>query len=163
MGNWPLFNVQKNSFFCWPFWACFDLEPNEPNVDLSSKITFYHTFPFMLFSYFSIKIYLYKKIKLSIKNYLLLIYTFMCIIIFLRITILSFQSHQTRILSAGLGMVWNRDGLSWNWGFPFLLNFQQRTLVFYFKPCGTHLNHNLCANSNKYKIIHSKKKFFFKH
>ena len=50
--------------------------------------------------------------KVSIKDYLLLIYTFMCMIIFLRI--LSFQSHQTRILSAGLGMAWNRDGLSCN-------------------------------------------------
>ena len=37
----------------------------------------------------------------------------MCMIIFLRIIILSFQSHQTRILNAGLGMAWNRYGLSW--------------------------------------------------
>ena len=58
--------------------------------------------------------YLYKKIKLSIKDYLLLVYTFMCMIIFLRIIILSFRSHQTRILSAGLGMAWIRDGLSCN-------------------------------------------------
>ena len=56
--------------------------------------------------------YLYKKIKLSIKDYLLLIHTFMCMIIFLRIIILSFQSHQIRILSAGLGMAWNREWLS---------------------------------------------------
>ena len=67
----------------------------------------------MLFSYFSIKFYVYKKFKLSIKNYLLLIYTFMCMIIVIRIVILSFQSHQNRILSTGLGMAWNRDGLSW--------------------------------------------------
>ena len=36
----------------------------------------------------------------------------MWIIIFLRITNLSFQKHQTRILSVGLGMAWNRYGLS---------------------------------------------------
>ena len=33
-------------------------------------------------------------------------------IIFLRIIILSFQSHQTHILSASLGMAWNWYGLS---------------------------------------------------
>ena len=60
---------------------------------------FFLTFPF--------KFHLYKKFKLSIKDYLLLIYTFMCMIIFL-----SFQSHQTRTLNAGLGMAWNRYGLS---------------------------------------------------
>ena len=38
------------------------------------------------------------------KDYLLLIFTFMCI--------LCYQSHQIRILIAGLGMAWNRDGLS---------------------------------------------------
>ena len=47
--------------------------------------------------------------KLSIKDYLLLIHTFMCMTIFLRIII---SSHQIRILSAGFGMAWNRDGLS---------------------------------------------------
>ena len=65
---------------------------------------FFLTFPF--------KFYLFKKFKFSIKDYLLLIYTFMCMIIFLRKIILSFQSHQTRILNAGLGMAWNRQGLS---------------------------------------------------
>ena len=97
-------------------------------------------------------LYFYKKFKLSVNAYLLLIYTFMCMImlflgfkpistlvltqgnamlhicvfnevqdttkvsqiILLRIILLSFQSHQIRILSAGLGMAWNRDGLSWN-------------------------------------------------
>ena len=34
-------------------------------------------------------------------------------ILFISIIILSFQSHQTRILSVGLGRAWNRDGLSW--------------------------------------------------
>ena len=36
----------------------------------------------------------------------------MCIILFLMIIILSFQSHQICMLSAGLGMAWNRYGLS---------------------------------------------------
>ena len=52
------------------------------NVDLSPNMYFYHTFPFMLFSYF------------------------ICMIIFLREIILSFQSHQTRLLSAGLGILY---------------------------------------------------------
>ena len=39
-----------------------------------------------------------------IKDYLLLIYTFMCMIIFLRIIILSFQSRQTRILREWRGI-----------------------------------------------------------
>ena len=69
-----------------------------------SHSCFVLTYPF--------KFYFYKKIRLSIKDYLLLIYTFMCMIIFLRIIILSFQSHQTRILSAGFGMAWNRDRLT---------------------------------------------------
>ena len=49
---------------------------------------------------------------MSNRDYLLLIYTCMCIILFLMIIILSFQSHQIRMLSAGLGMAWNRYGLS---------------------------------------------------
>ena len=48
------------------------------------------------------------------RDYLLLIYTCMCIILFLMIIILSFQSRQIRMLSAGLGMAWNRCGLSCN-------------------------------------------------
>ena len=39
-------------------------------------------------------------------------YLFIRLNVFLRIMILSFQSHQTRILIAGLGMAWNRYGLS---------------------------------------------------
>ena len=49
---------------------------------------------------------------MSNRDHLLLIYTCMCIILFLMIIILSFQSHQIRMLSAGLGMAWNRYGLS---------------------------------------------------
>ena len=67
----------------------------------------------MCFLTFPFKSYIYKKFKLSTKDYFLLIYTFMCMIIFLRIIIISFQSHQIRILSLGLGMAWNRDGLFW--------------------------------------------------
>ena len=51
---------------------------------------------------------------MSDRDYLLLIYTCMCIILFLMILILSFKSHQIRMLSAGLGMAWNRYGLSCN-------------------------------------------------
>ena len=85
----------------------FQLEANE---DLSPNMYFLSHVFIHAFSYFSIKFYLYKKFKLSIKDYMLLINTFRCIIIFLRIMILSFQGHQTRILSAG--MAWNRYGLS---------------------------------------------------
>ena len=74
-------------------------------------ITHFHSCFFLTFP---LKLYLYKKFKLSIKDYLLLIYMFMFIIIFLRIIILSFQSHQTQIFSAGLGMAWNRYELSCN-------------------------------------------------
>ena len=72
------------------------------------SITHFHSCFFLTFPF---KFYLCKKFKFSIKDYLLL-YTFMCIIILQRITILNFQSHQIRILSAGLSMAWNRDGLS---------------------------------------------------
>ena len=49
------------------------------------------------------------------RDHLLPIYTVICMIIFLRIIILSFQSHQIRTLSAGLRMAWNRAGLSWGY------------------------------------------------
>ena len=113
MGNWPLFYVQKNIFSCWPFLGIFLPFKLEPNVDLSPKKYFLgyisiHAFLILFHS----KFLLYKKCKLSIKVYLLLIYTFMCMIIFLMIIVLSFQSHQTRMLNAGLGMAWNWYGLS---------------------------------------------------
>ena len=54
-------------------------------------------------------------------DYLLLIYTCMCIILFLTIIVLSFQSHQIRMLSAGLGIAWNRYGLSCN-GYSLILD-----------------------------------------
>jgi len=72
-------------------------------------------FTFCVFLTFHFQFYLYNKFKMSIKVYWSLIYMFMCIIIFLRIIILSFQSHQIRNLSAGLGMVWNQDRLSCNY------------------------------------------------
>ena len=71
------------------------------------SITYFHSCFFLTFPF---KFYLYKKFRLSIKDYLLLTYKFVCMIIFLRI--ISFQGHQTCILNAGLGMVWNRYGLS---------------------------------------------------
>jgi len=51
-----------------------------------------------------------QKNVISNRDYLLLIFTCMCIILFLMI--ISFQSHQIRMLSAGFGMAWNRYGLS---------------------------------------------------
>ena len=73
------------------------------------SITHFHSCFFLIFP---LKFYLNRKLRLSIKDYLLLIYTFMWMMIFLKIIILIFQSHQTHILSAGLGMGWNRYGLS---------------------------------------------------
>ena len=76
---------------------------------------------------------------MSIKDKLLLIYTFMCMIIFLRILILSFQSHQICILSVGLGMAWNRDGLSCNTNPPASLTLLDvyifKTLALFFEVC----------------------------
>ena len=96
------------------FWACFDHDRvTWTKCRLVTKhvlsSTHFHSWFFLTFP---LKFHLYKKLKLSIKDYLLLIYTFMCMIIFLRIIILSFQSHQTRIHSAGLGKAWNRHRLS---------------------------------------------------
>ena len=71
--------------------------------------THFHSCSFLTFQF---KFYLYIKFNLSSKDNLLLIYTFMCMIIFLRIIILSYQRHQICLLSAVLGMAWNRDGLS---------------------------------------------------
>ena len=78
--------------------------------------TYFHSCFFITFAF---KFYLCQKFELSIKDYLLLIYTFMCMIIFLRIIIISFVSHQTRILNAGLGMTGNRYGLSWRVGIAY--------------------------------------------
>ena len=114
MGNGPLFNQQKNilvDFFGHVLtilaWTKCRLVTKHVLSITHFHSCFFLTFPF--------KFHLYKKIKLSIKDYLLLIYTFMCMIIFLRIIIISFQSHQTRIPNAGLGMAWNRYGLSWQY------------------------------------------------
>ena len=115
--NYPSFNVKKNCFFLLTFLTCFGHSSlNQIYVGrLVTKhvlsITHFHSYFFLTFPF---KLYLYKKIKFSIKDYLLLIYTFSFMIIFPRIIILSFQSHQTRILSAGLRMAWNRSGLSRN-------------------------------------------------
>ena len=76
---------------------------------LALKMRKWFPFESLFFLTFPLQFYLYNKFKLSVKDYLLLIYTFMCLIIFLRIIILSFQSHQS---IPGLRMAWNRDGLS---------------------------------------------------
>ena len=100
VGNWPLLNLKKNkkkillTFFghVLTILACTKCRLVTKHV-LSS--TYFHSCFLLIF-------------------HLNFIYTFMCMIIFLRIIILSFQSHQTRILNAGLGMARNRDGLSCN-------------------------------------------------
>ena len=89
--NWPLFNIKKKILVDL-FWACFDILPGTKCSLGHQTCTYFHSCFFLTFPFF----YLYKKFKLSIKNYFLLIYTFMCIIIFLRIIILSVQSHQTQ-------------------------------------------------------------------
>ena len=104
------------------------------------SITHFHS---CFFFTFPIKFYLYRKFKLSIKDYLFLIYTFMCMIIFLRIIMLSFQSHQTRILSAGLGMAWNRYGLSWIvfFAYPcFISKLLYNNMVFWIRNNISHFN-----------------------
>ena len=58
----------------------------------------------MLFLTFPFKFYKYKKFKLSTKDYLY-VYVYDNIA-------KDDNSYQTRILSAGLGMAWNREGLS---------------------------------------------------
>ena len=60
--------------------------------------TYFRSCFFLIFPF---KFYLYKKYE----DYLLLIYTFMCMIIFRRILILSFQSHQTRGFGNGVESV----------------------------------------------------------
>ena len=110
-----MFNVQKNIFLVDLFGYVLTILA-WTKCRLFTKhllsITHFHSCFFLLF-------HLYKKIKLSIKDYLLLICTFMRMtiflrIIFLRLIILSFQSQQIRIISAYLGMAWNRDELSCN-------------------------------------------------
>ena len=78
----------------------------EPNVDSpNNNMYFLSHISIHAWSYFYIFLFIQK--KLSIKDYLLLIYSFMCVIIFLRIIILSFQSHQT----AFLARVWEWRGI----------------------------------------------------
>ena len=68
----------------------------------------------MLFSLLFIKILLIQKYVMSIRDYLLLIYTCMCLSLFLMIIILSFQSHQIRIICGfGNGMESIRTVLEW--------------------------------------------------
>ena len=101
----------KTIFSCWPFLGMFFDHSSLNQIRLVTNhvlsITHFHSCFFLTFPF---KFYFYIKLKLSIKDYLLLIYTFMCMLIFLKIIIQSFQSN--RILSAGFGMAWNRYGLS---------------------------------------------------
>ena len=82
--NWPLFNTKK-IFFLLTFGHVLTILA-WTKCRLVTKhvlsITHFHSCFFLTFP---LKFYLYKKFKLSIKDYLLLIYTFMCMIIFLRI------------------------------------------------------------------------------
>ena len=112
LGKLALVECTKKSF--WPFFGHVLTILAWPKCRLVTKHVLSIThFPSCFFLMFPLKYYLYQKIQF-IKDYLLLIYTYMCMIIFLRRIHLSFQSHQTRILNAGLGMAWNREGLSCN-------------------------------------------------
>ena len=51
-----------NNFSCWPFWAFFNHSSLNQMQTCHQTCTFYHTFPFVLFSYFSIKILFLQKI-----------------------------------------------------------------------------------------------------
>ena len=75
-------------------------------------ITHFHSCFFLTFP---LKFYEYKKFKLSIKDYLLLVYTSMCMIIFLRIIV----SKVTK--PASLGRVWEWRGIGTD--FPVLVYF----------------------------------------
>ena len=118
---WTILAIQKRKwlrkiFFLLTFFkVCFEHSSQNQMQTCHQTCTFHHTFLFMLFSYISILLLFIQKFKLSIKDYLLLIYTFMCMIIFLKIIILSFQNHQNRILKSDLGMAQKRYGLSCIW------------------------------------------------
>ena len=101
-----MINVQKNYFFlltCFGYvftilaWTKCTLVTNHVLSFTHFHSCFFFTFPF--------KSYLYKKFKLSIKDNLLLIYTFMYMIIFLRIII----SKVTK--PAFLARVWEWRGI----------------------------------------------------
>ena len=110
-----MFNVQKNIFFLLTFFGqVLTIQAWTKGRLVTKHLLFITHIHLCFFLTFPSKFYFYKYFKLSIEDYLLLFYTFMCMIIFLRIIILTFQSHQTSILSAALGMAWNRYGLSWN-------------------------------------------------
>ena len=59
----------------------------EPNVDFSPNVYFLSNFHSSFFLTFPFKFYFYKKFKLSIEDNLLLLYTLMCLILFLRLII----------------------------------------------------------------------------
>ena len=77
------------------------------------KCTFYYTFPYMLFSYFSLDIqFIQKKFKLSNKIFFLLIYKFMHMLNISKAHSLNFPDSHKYTLSADLGIMRNWDGLS---------------------------------------------------
>ena len=106
MGIWPLLNVPKWVFLLTFFGHVLTI------LAWTKYVRYITHFPSCFFLTFPLKYYLYKKIKLSNKDYLLLISTFIGMIISRRSIQLSFQSHQMCTFSAGLGMARNRDGQS---------------------------------------------------
>ena len=82
---------------------------------VTKHVLFITHFPSYFFLTFPLKYYLLAIIfKLSDKDNLLLIYTFIGMIIFSRSFHLGFQSHQMCTFSAGFGMPQNLDWLSWS-------------------------------------------------
>ena len=115
-----LIKYENNYFFLLTFfWGYFDyFIIRTKYVDLSSNIHFLsQKLTSWFFLTFSFKYYLYNKFMLSYKDYLILIYKFIGMLIFWRSIHLSFQSHQmcSCTFSAGLGIAQNRDGLSCNY------------------------------------------------
>ena len=100
VGNWSLFNVQKKYFFLLTFFGYILTILAWTKCRLVTKhllsITHFHSCFFLTF--FPFKFYLCKNLSCPSR--------IICYLI-----IPSFQSHQTRILNAGMGMAWNRYGL----------------------------------------------------
>ena len=97
--------VEYETFFSFKDWTCTLVIKHVLSSTHFSDVSL-HAFPT-----FPLKYSLYKKIKLSDKNYLSLTYTFIGMIIFWRSIHLSFKSHQMCTFSAGFGMALNRYGL----------------------------------------------------
>ena len=117
----PVLNVQQNIISFWHFlgmfWAWTECSFVTKHV---LSIT---NFPSCFFVTFPLKYYSYKKFQKYSKNYLLLIYTFIGMIIFEGVFILVSKVTKFQVskctFSVGLRMSRNRDGLSWFTSFPF--------------------------------------------